>query len=179
MMALRREAARRAEGDILVTAAGTGLELGYLDWSKVHSVTAVDASREALETARSMGRAREAELLEADSRELPFTGGSFDTVLDCFSLCVQERPEESLKEARRVMREGGKGVFLEHTRSANPLMGLYQDTSEPLVRLTGRGCSWNQRVERLATSSAGLRLLSAEPHLLGTVSLLEFSPSPQ
>jgi methyltransferase OMS1 len=55
-----------------------------------------------------------------------FASSSFDSVVDSFSLCVIPDPLAALKEMARVVRPGGRVLLLEHARSDNPLLGLYQ-----------------------------------------------------
>lgn len=46
--------------------------------------------------------------------------------MDTYSLCVFQNPSLALKEMSRVVRKSGKVLLLEHSRSSNPALGLYQ-----------------------------------------------------
>ena len=103
----------------------------------------------------------------ADAAVLPFPPGSFDTVVDTFSLCVFADPLGALRSMVAAVRPGGRLLLLEHSRSAVPGLGLYQDLTAPAVAaLGGKGCMWNQDVLGLVRQ-AGLRVVSAQPHLGG------------
>lgn len=48
---------------------------------------------------------------------LPFEDNSFDTILLSLLLCGVESQEESCKEIRRVLKAGGKVMFVEHVQA--------------------------------------------------------------
>jgi methyltransferase OMS1 len=103
---------------------------------------------------------------------LPFEDGSFDCVVDTFSLCVFPRPGAALRELRRVLRPGGRLLLLEHSRAANQLLAAYQDATNGAVAAMSKGCAWNQDVEGLL-AGAGLRPERLERHVAGTVVLVQ------
>lgn len=112
-------------------------------------------------------------LMLADAEALPFPDGSFDCVIDTFSLCVIENPDKALAEVKRVLRPGGTALLIEHSKSATvPLLGAYQELTGAAVKSLAKGCAWNQDVLRLL-NEAGLRVVSAEPSLLGTITTIE------
>ena len=68
-----------------------------------------------------------------------------------------------------IVRAGGTVLLLEHSRSRNQALGLYQDVTSDAVASSGKGCVWNQRLPQLL-QSAGLSIASEEQYLGGTVS---------
>src|SRR5258708_2497323 len=56
------------------------------------------------------------ELSSAAAERLPFPDGSFDVVVSTLVLCSVSDPPRALGEARRVLRKGGRLVFVEHVR---------------------------------------------------------------
>ncbi len=67
----------------------------------------IDLADEMLRLAKSRG----VDVLKADAGKLPFKDETFDLVLFAFTLCFLEHPASALKEAKRVLRKGGKLVI--------------------------------------------------------------------
>ncbi|MDP8944507.1 MAG: methyltransferase domain-containing protein [Actinomycetota bacterium] len=74
---------------------------------------------------------------------MPFPDGSFDTVVSTLVLCTVPDQEAALDEVRRVLRPGGRLLFIEHVRAAEP-MARWQDRLEPLWRRLLGGCHPNR-----------------------------------
>ena len=75
---------------------------------------------------------------------------NFDTVVDTFGLCVFPDPSRALKQAKQVLKPGGRLLLLEHqdslvsktlspTRSITDVSGTcrYDDNVRALVREAG------------------------------------------
>ena len=93
-------------------------------------VTGADRSPVLLEEARRRSSGAEwPSWVQADHRELPFEDHSFDCVLNLFS-SIGYRGEEgdlqTLREARRVLRPGGRLVL--ETQHRDRVMAIYQES---------------------------------------------------
>lgn len=169
---LRQQLLARARGRVLEVAVGTGLNLQFYREEVIDSFTAIDLSEGMLEQARGKAVAlgfcpNRASFRTANVSALPFEDGSFDTVVDTFSLCVFPEPLAALKDIARVLRPGtGRALLLEHSRSTLPGVGWYQDLTAVPVAKMGKGCIWNQDVQKLV-QEAGLRIEHMEGHLGG------------
>lgn len=104
---------------ILEIGCGTGARTSAISKIAMH-VTAIDPSEENIQQAR-LSCSENVDLLVASAETLPFQDESFDIVF--FTLSFHHVPAELMKqaldEAIRVVRPGGRIVFLEPTFSGS------------------------------------------------------------
>lgn len=128
---------RAAKGRLIEVGAGTGKNLPYYPEGAL--VVATDLSPGML--ARAVEKAgdgpRAVRFVVTDAEDLAFKGGVFDAVVTSFVFCTVPDPVRGLREARRVLRDGGEVVLLEHIRPAGHLGRLF-DLLDPIAsRLMG------------------------------------------
>jgi ubiquinone/menaquinone biosynthesis C-methylase UbiE len=161
---LRPDTVSAAGGDVLEVGFGTARNLEHYG-TGVARVTGVDPmSTEGVAAIDArVARARfpvERTVLRAD-RELPFDSGRFDCVVTTFTLCTIPEPDAALAEMRRVLKPGGRYVFIEHGRAERESTARWQDRVNPIWRRMMEGCNINRRIDRLV-EQAGFSLASLE-----------------
>jgi ubiquinone/menaquinone biosynthesis C-methylase UbiE len=158
---IKRKLLANARGRVLEIGAGTGLSFRH--YPPVEELVAVDPSEPMLRRARHRAAELgwEVELVEAPAEALPFEGGSFDTVVSLAVLCTVDDQERALSEIRRVLRPGGRLVFLEHVRSADPKLAGWQDRLERPWGWFAGGCHPNRRTLE-AIEAAGFDVIELE-----------------
>ncbi len=135
----RRALWERVEGRKLIElGVGTGKNLPYHPAGV--QVTAVDLSPKMLERARRraerLGSTVELEL--ADVQQLPYPDGTFDVAVATFLFCSVPDPVLGLREARRVLKPGGKLFLMEHVLSEIPVLRGLMRFFDPIpVRVWG------------------------------------------
>ena len=93
---------------------------------------------------RVAGQRRQVEIVEAPAERLPFPDGTFDTVVSTLVLCTVADQRRSLAEIRRVLKPGGRLLFVEHVRSDDPGLARWQDRLNGLNQIVAHGCNCNR-----------------------------------
>ena len=131
---------RQARGRVLEIGAGTGANLPHYA-RDLESLTLTDPEAPMLRRLERKGPA--ALVLRAPAEDLPFDDDSFDTVVSTLVLCAVDDQPRALREIRRVLRPGGKLLFLEHVRSSEPKTARKQDRLNGIQLRVGR-CNCNR-----------------------------------
>ena len=146
----RRKLLATAHGQVLEVGAGTGLNLPLYPEALDRLVLTEPEQNMARRLERRLARlGRSAEVVRAPAEALPFDDDTFDTVVSTLVLCTVEDPAASLAEVARVLRTGGSLLFLEHTRSEEPRLALWQDRLHGPWRSFADGCNCNRRTLEL------------------------------
>jgi ubiquinone/menaquinone biosynthesis C-methylase UbiE len=134
-----------ARGDVLEIGGGTGANLSsYGEGVKTLTITEPEKPmirrlEQRIETQRP-----DAKVLRAPAEDLPFDDDSFDTVVSTLVLCTVDDQPRALREARRVLRPGGRLLFMEHVRSEDERVARWQDRMLPVNTRLCCGCHCNR-----------------------------------
>lgn len=131
-----------ARGDVLELGCGGGLNQEFYDIDAVTSYAGIDPHKGLLDRASQAAKAKgwPADLREGVGEDIPFPDRFFDTVVCTFTLCSVQDPAKVLSEVRRVLRPGGRALFLEHGRSPHANVAKWQDRFEPVWKRFAGGC---------------------------------------
>ncbi len=143
VMRRRLEVVPNASGRVLELGAGGGANLGLYDRSRVQSVVGIDPSEGLIARAEDAKKPADETFFRIErgvAEELPFRDASFDTVLATFTLCSVQDPQKALKEAARVLKPGGRLLFLEHGLSPDEDTRRWQHRIEPVWKHIAGGC---------------------------------------
>jgi ubiquinone/menaquinone biosynthesis C-methylase UbiE len=153
-----------ARGTTLELGAGTGLNLRHYPPAVTDLVLAEPDRHMARRLRARLGEAgRPAEVVEAPAERLPFEDGRFDTVVVTLVLCTVQDPAQALKEIARVLKPGGRLLFLEHVRAPDGArLSRWQDRLERPWGWFGGGCHPN-RDTVAALEASPLSVESADP----------------
>lgn len=167
----REDLLRDVSGRVLEIGGGTGANLRFYP----------DAVEELVitEPEEPMARRLETKLdahpssvrvVRASAEQLPFGADEFDFAVSTLVLCTVVDPVRALAEIRRVLKPGGRLIFLEHVLADDPRLARWQNRLEGLQVRIGHGCHPNRAtlasIERAGFTVADVtqdRLAKAPP----------------
>lgn len=168
----RKKLLSKANGKILDVACGTGQNFA---WFKPNSeIMAVDLSLKMLDVAKENANNLNLNIkfVPMDAENLEFPNESFDTVISTLSTCTFPNPIKALQEMKRVCRNGGLILLLEHGHSSWKWLANHQDRHVLPHYQQHAGCRWNQEPLDLV-KEAGLRVLNSKRFGLGIFHAIE------
>ena len=171
MVASAEEACFQAwRHDLLADLTGTVLEIGAGTGANVAHYPAVVERVVFTEPDGGMRRQLDDKLAAGDfapsgfdvltdsADHLSFADGSFDAVVGTLVLCTVPDPAAALAEVRRVLKPGGRLVFLEHVAAEDrPDRLRWQHRIDPLWKRVAGGCRLTRRTAE-AIEEAGLTI---------------------
>ncbi len=147
-------------GDVLEVGAGTGVNLPFYPPGLTRLVLSEPDQhmRRQLTATRQPTDAVPWELSDASLDDLPFPAEAFDAVVGTLVLCSVPRPAQALGEIHRVLKPGGRFVFLEHVAAEDrPRRLRWQHRVEPLWKRLAGGCHLTRRTAD-AIAAAGFTI---------------------
>jgi ubiquinone/menaquinone biosynthesis C-methylase UbiE len=152
----RRRVVPEAAGRVLEVGIGSGLNLPLYS-PDVQLVIGLDPSPKLLQMAGRMEhRNLRVDLIEGSAETIPMEKGSIDTVVTTWTLCTIPDPGGALREMHRVLKPGGRLLFVEHGRAADPSVVRWQNRLTPVWKCLGGGCHLNRAISALI-EGAGFR----------------------
>lgn len=165
-------------GTVLEIGPGTGVNLAYyrrdVQWLGIEPNPHMHPY--AQQAAAQLGRA--IDLRRGTSEQLPVAAESVDAVVCTLVLCSVPDPAATLHEIKRVLKPGGRFVFVEHVAAPRGTgLRRIQRWIGPLWHLLGDGCH-PDRETWTVIESAGFAQMQLEhfqlpggivgPHIAGT-----------
>jgi len=150
---------------ILEIGAGTGANFKFYPVCK-HAV-ASEISCEMLEFARE--KTNSIYLVQADAEILPFAENSFDAAFATLVFCSIPQPENAFTELKRVVKNNGVIVLLEHIRPSGFLGFAFDFLNILTVALIED--HFNRETAKAAEHS-GLKILEVKEKAFGILNLI-------
>jgi SAM-dependent methyltransferase len=149
----RRELLAHADGHVLEIGFGTGLNLFFYP-EHVRRITTADPNpgMHRLAQVRIKKTGMEVDQRLLSSERLPFEDGTFDCVVSTFTMCSIEAVQQALSEIYRVLKSGGRFLFLEHGLSPERRVQRWQRRLNWLEMRLGDGCRLDRDMRALVCS---------------------------
>lgn len=143
-----------AQGRVLEIGSGSGLNLPFYG-ERACEVLALEPAARMIRLARAKSHSGTVPVafIEASAEEIPLDSGSVDTVVTTWTLCTIPHTPAALAEIRRVLRQGGRLLFVEHGASPDPRVRLWQDRLTPVWKRLSGGCHLNRPIRDLLEAS--------------------------
>ncbi len=157
----RADLLRGLAGHVLEVGAGTGASLPHYPRSVSRLVLSEPdphMARELRRKAATLDWGR-AEIVDASLDALPYPAAEFDAVVGALVLCSVPRLDRALGEIHRVLKPGGRFVFLEHVAAEDrPRRLRWQHRVEPVWKRLAGNCHLTRRTAD-AIAAAGFEFL--------------------
>jgi ubiquinone/menaquinone biosynthesis C-methylase UbiE len=158
----RRGAIESAHGLVLEIGVGSGLNLS-LYGPAVDRVLGLDPLPELLRLASQ--RVAQAlipvSLVRASAQSIPFADAAFDAIVMTWTLCSIPDPLAALTEMRRVLKPGGRLLFVEHGLSPEIRVARWQHGLTPYWKRISGGCHLDRKMDDLIRA-AGFQIDAVE-----------------
>jgi ubiquinone/menaquinone biosynthesis C-methylase UbiE len=140
-------------GDVLEVGFGTGLNLPHYP-TQVRRITTVDPNAGMHRLAKRRVRKSKIRVDQrlVSSERLPFEDNRFDCAVSTFTLCSIVDVGQSLGEVYRVLRPGGRFLFLEHGLSPEPNVQKWQRRLNWLEMRLADGCHLDRNIKGLVAA---------------------------
>jgi ubiquinone/menaquinone biosynthesis C-methylase UbiE len=163
IMKARSRIVPQAEGDVLELGCGGGINMQFYDPARISNFAGLDPSPALLDASRAAAQAKgmTADIRAGIGEAMPFDDDSFDCILVTFTLCSVHDQAQVLSEMRRVLRPGGKALFLEHGSAPDESVRKWQRRIEPIWSRIGGNCHLTRAITG-AYESAGFKISSGD-----------------
>ena len=166
---LRKNLLSKAQGKILEIGSGTGVNFELYEG---HDVVAIEPDERLRTESLKKIDNKKIKVISGDAENLEFKDDEFDTVVVMLVLCTIPDPKRSLSEIRRVCKEGGKILVLEHVKHKNKILAVIQDILTPVWKKIAMGCHLNRKTIDVI-EDMGFNITKKEYHIGDNFVLVE------
>ena len=142
IMKFRSKIVPLASGDVFEIGCGGGINQRFYEQSSVTSYAGIDPGEKLLDYARAEAARKgwAADIRQGVGEAIPFADASFDTVVCTYTLCSVNDQSQVLSEMRRILKPGGRLLYLEHGRAPERRVVKWQRRIEPYWKPLAGGC---------------------------------------
>lgn len=172
---LRQQLLSGVQEEVLEIGFGTGLNLPHYN-QHVRKITTVDPNSGMHRLAQR--RVKESQIQvdfhQISGENLPFPDHSFDCVVSTFTLCSIPNVNQAISEVFRVLKPGGKFLFLEHGISPESGVQRWQQRLNRLEMWLADGCRLDRNMRELIAAQPFSQVESEQFYLKKTPKILGY-----
>ena len=163
-----------ADGRVLEIGAGSGLNL-KLYKPAVTEILALEPDRKLIGMAEHNANdaTRPVRFLRASAEQIPLDDKSVDTIVTTWTLGTIPHAVHALQEMRRVLKPGGKLLFVEHGLAPEQSVQKWQNRLTPIWERISGGCHLNRPIDNLI-EKAGFKIDALETGYLPGPKIMAF-----
>lgn len=137
---LRKQVVPLARGKVFEIGCGGGYNQSLYDAGAISFYAGIDPNGSLLDAARLRAAEKgwDADIRLGKGEAIPFSDGTFDMAVCTYTLCSVGDPTQVLSEMRRILKPGGRLLYLEHGKAPDRSAQKWQRRIEPVwKRLMG------------------------------------------
>src|SRR5262245_56554211 len=135
----------QVNGRVIEIGGGTGANLAFYGPGVDELVITEPEEPMARRLERKLaGYSLPARVVTARAEQLPLEDESFEFAISTRVLCRVDGPGAALREVHRLLRPGGKLLFVEHVRADSTRLARWQDRLHDVQFRIGHGCHCNR-----------------------------------
>ena len=160
----RTELLAEVTGEVLEIGAGTGANLAYYPSGNIRLLLSEPdaAMRNQLEKKAATSQRNDVCISNAKAEQLSFDDNRFDYVIASLVCCSVTNIDRSLAEIYRVLKPGGRYLFIEHVAAKTDSKARrWQEWLTPLWRKFAGNCHLNRETEK-AMLRAGFEFIKIQ-----------------
>jgi SAM-dependent methyltransferase len=146
---------KQVRGQVLEVGFGSGLNLPYYP-REVKTLSAIEphaAMRDrAIKRVEKSGKTVSIIARGIDKKQF-LPDGSFDTIVSTWTMCTIGDPAAAMKEIYRLLKRGGRFVFVEHGLAPDAEVVKWQKRFNNFTQKWGGGCHLDRDVEAILRGS--------------------------
>lgn len=147
----RKELLNQVHGKVLEVGAGTGVNLGFYN-DNVNELIISEPDKHMQNRLRdklSNLSIKKYSIEDFGMEDIELEDDSLDCVVSTLVCCSVTNPEKSLQQVYRVLKPGGKFLFLEHVAAHdNPNRLKWQNRINPIWKRLAGNCHTNRDTEK-------------------------------
>ena len=146
-----------AQGRVLEIGIGSGLNLLFYR-GPVREILGLEPSPQLIAMAKRMAMASPVPttFAEGSAESIPVDDKRIDTVVTTWTLCSIPHGETALRDMRRVLKPGGRRLFVEHGLAPDESVRKWQNFLIPAWKCVSGGCHLNRPIASMI-EGAGFR----------------------